>query len=489
MGEVARGPENQFSFGATHTVEQARLAIEAGNDSGQMAIGGRLMSKRDQGGIAFCDLRDETGSIQVVATAGKTPDVEEFVRNVTGNWVGVKGKPGATKRGEPSVFIEDWVTLARTEEPLPAKHGLKNPESILRQRYLDLAVNPASMQRFKTRSRIISLVRRALEDQDFNEVETPILQPVYGGAVARPFETHLNALDMDVYMRIAPELYLKQLVVGGMQRVFEIGKVFRNEGISTSHSPEFTTLEAYAAFWDYEQQMELTENLVSGVAQALHGTQVVERQGRAVDLTPPWDRIPMDRLVSEKIGTPASLEIGREGLAELCYEHGVNVHASYGAGQLLLKLYEKTVEPDLWEPIFVTDFPEEVAPLARSHRSRPGYAERFEGIVAGSELCNGFSELNDPYEQYLRFEAQETAGLRGHEAMPMDHDYIRALKHGLPPTAGVGIGVDRLVMLMTDASTIRDVITFPILKPDGYEASYASPGPVPPLVRDFDTIT
>jgi lysyl-tRNA synthetase class 2 len=304
------------------------------------------------------------------------------------------------------------------------------------------------------------------------EVETPILQPIHGGAAAKPFETHHNALDIDLFMRVAPELYLKRLVVGGMTRVFEIGKVFRNEGISTRHNPEFTMMEAYAAYWDHEDQMKLTEDLVAGIAQELHGTTEIEYQGRAVDLSTPWERNPMDVLVSRELGEEVAVETPISRMRAICESLGIEFDPGDGQGKLLQEMYEKLVESKLWGPIFVTDYPKEISPLARDHRARPGYTERFEGIVAGSEICNGFSELNDPREQYFRFRDQEDTVDRDDEAMRMDFDYIRALKYGLPPTAGLGIGIDRLAMLMTDAPSIRDVILFPTNRPVGYRTSY-----------------
>jgi lysyl-tRNA synthetase class 2 len=304
------------------------------------------------------------------------------------------------------------------------------------------------------------------------EVETPVLQPIYGGAAARPFVTHHNTLDMELYMRVAPELYLKRLVIGGFTKVFEIGKVFRNEGISTKHNPEFTMMEAYAAYWDHTNQMRLTEKLFETVALELHGTTSIEYQGREVDLSTPWERKPMDSMVSERLGDEFTVDTALNKLRSVCESFEIEFDNKDRQGKLIQKLYEKLVEDDLWGPIFVTEYPEEISPLARGHRTRPGYTERFEGIVAGKEVCNGFSELNDPRDQYFRFLEQEDSADRDDESMKMDFDYIRALKYGLPPTAGLGIGIDRLVMLMTNAPSIRDVILFPTNRPDGYTTSY-----------------
>lgn len=475
----SRLPENQFGFELTATAAEVRAHVEGSLGTNEVmppanfAVAGRILALRDQGKIMFGDLHDETGAIQIVAERDDTPAFDELVKTSHGDWLGITGLAGKTRRGEPSIFVTDWVTLAKTELPFPDKTaGVLDPETKTRQRYLDLATNPVSRQRFKDRSRIVSLVRQQLEGQGFMEVETPILQTLYGGAAARPFQTHHNTLDTEMYLRIAPELYLKRLVVGGLTRVFEIGKDFRNEGISPRHNPEFTMMEVYAAYWDGERQMKLTEDLVSSIAQELHGDTTISYQGREVDLKAPWPRVTMDALVSSTIGEQIDLDTPISKLKALCEQFGIPVESSYGPGKLMLELYEKLVEDDLWGPIFVTDYPKEVSPLAREHRSRPGYTERFEGIVAGSELCNGFTELNDAEEQYHRFRDQERASEHDDEAMQMDYDYVRALKYGLPPTGGLGIGIDRLAMLMTNAASIKDVILFPTLKPDGYTTSY-----------------
>lgn len=467
-------PQDQYSFEATHSAAELQTLVELQeiSEGTPVSVAGRMLSKRDQGSIVFGDIHDLDGSIQIVAEEGKTPEFDAFKESNIGDWFGITGEIGATRRGETSIFVNDWAKLAETEISFPGKQGLRDGETIHRQRYLDLAVNPESRKKFIDRSTIVSSIRRELEAQDFIEVETPSLQPIHGGASARPFETHHNALDMELYLRIAPELYLKRLVVGGLARVFEIGKVFRNEGISTKHNPEFTMMEVYAAYWDHENQMELAENLISSAANEVNGSTTIEYQGKEVDLSTPWRRAPMDQLVSEEIGEDVSVDTDIKKLRNLCEQHQIPVHKSYGTGKLLLELYEKTVESKLWGPIFVTEHPKEVSPLAREHRARPGYTERFEGIVAGMELCNGFSELNDPKEQYQRFLEQEKTKDIDDEAMPMDYDYIRALQYGLPPTAGLGIGIDRLVMLATNSASIRDIVLFPTLKPDGFKTSY-----------------
>jgi lysyl-tRNA synthetase class 2 len=317
------------------------------------------------------------------------------------------------------------------------------------------------------RSALISSVRRRLEAMGFVEVETPVLHVIPGGALAKPFVTHHNALDTDLYLRIAPELYLKRLVVGGFEKVFEIARVFRNEGLSPRHNPEFTMLELYQAYGDYGDLAVLVEELVSGLASELCQTTTISYQGRPLDLAPPWRRATMAELVTEATGEPVDVHTDVEELRRRVAAAGVEVHPSWGAGKLLLELYEKTTEPDLWGPVFVMDFPAEVSPLARRHRADPDLVERFEGIVAGRELVNAFSELVDPDDQRGRFEAQASARAAGDdEAMAIDEDYLRALEHGLPPTAGLGIGIDRLVMLLADVANIREVIAFPTLRPE-----------------------
>ncbi len=463
----------QYGYAGTTDVSEVLSAIDNELLDQTVSVAGRLLTRRVHGNLMFGDVHDQTGKVQLIASPEHTPEFDVITDLNIGDWVGITGRTGRSRRGEPSLYVDDWRRLATTEIPFPDKHaGLTDPDAVYRQRYLDLAVNPESMQRFRQRSQIVSSMRRMLEEERFIEVETPMLQSLYGGAAARPFETHHNALDQDMYLRIAPELYLKRLVVGGMQRVFEIGRVFRNEGISIRHNPEFTMIEVYAALWDYEGQMKLTEDMVAQLAQDIHGTTTIEYQGREVDLSAPWERRTLDSLVSEAVGEEVSIDVGVDRLRELCKQHDVPFEDEYGPGKLLLELYEKLCEGNLWGPIFVTDYPVEVSPLARDHRSRPGYTERFEGIVAGRELCNGYTELNDPRIQYERFKSEEAASEYDDEAMQMDFDYIRALKYGLPPTAGLGIGIDRLVMLLTNAQSIRDVVLFPTLRPDGYTTEY-----------------
>ena len=443
--------------------------LEAGAETGRVArVAGRLMLVRPQGRLAFAELRDGSGSVQLFALSAVTPDFAAFAKLRIGDWVGAAGPAVKTRTGELSVKVDEWVLLAEARRGFGDKwRGITDVDTRYRQRYVDLWANEDSRRTFALRSRLLSLMRRWLEDRGFVEVETPMLQPIPGGATAKPFVTHHNALDVDLYLRIAPELYLKRLVVGGFERVFEIGRVFRNEGLSPRHNPEFTLLELYAAYLDYTDLMALTEELVAWLADELLQTTKLSYGGRDLDLTPPWRRATLTELVAESTGRTLELEQGTGALRAVATELGVPFGPSDGPGKLLLEIYEKTTEPAQWGPVFVVDYPEEVSPLARRHRSRPGWVERFEAIVAGRELCNAFSELTDPDEQRRRFEDQARARAAGDdEAMVVDEDYLRALEYGLPPTAGLGIGIDRLVMLFADAPTIRDVVLFPTLRPE-----------------------
>ncbi len=358
--------------------------------------------------------------------------------------------------------------LAEARRPFPDKwHGISDVDMRFRQRYVDLWVTDEARRAFRARSRIVSSTRHWLEARDFVEVETPIFHPIPGGALAKPFVTHHNALDMQLFLRIAPELYLKRLIVGGFERVFEIGRVFRNEGLSPRHNPEFTMLELYQAYADYTDMMRLVEDLVAHLALEVCGTTVLSYGGRELDLTPPWRRATLTELVREHAGVEVDVRMPVDRLRDMAREFEIQVKAEWGPGKLILEIYEKTTEHALWGPVFVLDYPTEVSPLARDHREIPGMVERFEGIVAGRELCNAFSELTDPVEQRSRMEHQADQRESGDdEAMAIDEDYIRALEYGLPPTGGLGIGVDRLVMLLTDTTSIRDVILFPTLRPE-----------------------
>ena len=363
------------------------VVAEASETTHEVTVAGRLMLRRGQGKLAFGQLQDSSGRIQLFAPADVTPNFDEFTSLSLGDWIGVTGLVMRTKKGELSIKVTSWVVLAEAQRQFPDKwHGLTDTDTRYRQRYVDLVVNEESRDALRNRSRIISLMRRWFEDEHgFMEVETPLLQTLPGGALAKPFTTHHNALDLGLFLRIAPELYLKRLVVGGFERVFEIGRVFRNEGISPRHNPEFTMLEIYAAYWDYEDQMQLTENVIAYLCEKLHGTTKIQYGDRELDLTVPWPRRTLSELTSEAIGVVVTIETPVEELRALCIKHDVEVKPGYGPGKLLLELYEKTVEHTLWGPIFVTDYPKEVSPLARDHRSIPNMTERFEGIVAGRD--------------------------------------------------------------------------------------------------------
>ncbi|MBA2282202.1 MAG: lysine--tRNA ligase [Acidimicrobiia bacterium] len=444
-------------------------SIEPGTETERVVrIAGRLMLRRVQGKLAFGTLQDSSGRIQLFAPAASTPAFEEFSHLNLGDWIGVEGIVMATRRGELSVRVDGWTLLAQARRPFPDKwHGITDPDTRYRQRYVDLWVTDEARETLLLRSKVFSLTRRWLEDRNFIEVETPTFHPIPGGATARPFTTHHNALDMDLYLRIAPELYLKRLTVGGLERVFEIARVFRNEGLSPRHNPEFTMLELYQAYADYGDMMELTESLVAHLATELRGTTKLTYGGRDLDLTPPWRRATMVELIEEHTGLRVDVRQPVDELRAVLDEHGVPWEDAWGGGKLVLELYEKTTESAIWGPVFVLDHPKEVSPLARDHREVPGMVERFEPIVAGRELGNAFSELQDPVEQRATFEAQAAYKAAGDdEAMAVDEDYLRALEYGLPPTGGLGIGMDRLVMLLADAPTIRDVILFPTLRPE-----------------------
>jgi lysyl-tRNA synthetase class 2 len=466
------GPPYRYERTAEAGVLQERYAglgkdVRTGE---KVSVAGRLMLARRHGAIAFGTLADSSGRVQLFATEATTPHFEDFCKLSIGDWIGVTGEVITTRRGELSVEVSEWVRLAEARRPFPDKwHGLVDPDVRYRQRYVDLWVTEEARRTLVVRSKVISFIRRWLEDRGFAEVETPVLQPLPGGALAKPFMTHHNALDMPLYLRIAPELYLKRLIGGGVEKVFELGRVFRNEGISNRHNPEFTMLELYQAYADYTDMMALCEELVAGVVEAVTGGTTLTLGDRRLELTPPWQRTPLEELVSEQISTEVRLDMGVEELRRIAGRFHIPLKASWGAGKVLLEIYEKTTEAKLWGPVFVCDYPTEVSPLARQHRSKPDTVERFEAIVAGSELANAFSELVDPEDQRARFEEQASQRAAGdEEAMVVDEDYLRALEYGLPPTGGLGIGIDRLVMLLSGATNIRDVVLFPTLRPEAH---------------------
>jgi len=443
--------------------------LEPGASSGvEVAVAGRLMRNRPSGKLSFAELRDWTGSIQLFSEAATTPRFEGISRLSLGDWVGARGEVIRTRRGELSVRVTDWELLAKASRGFGDKWaGVTDVEVRHRQREVDLWANEGVRERFLLRSKVIESVRRQLRDDGFVEVETPVLQHIASGGHARPFETHFNALHADVYLRIALELYLKRLVVGGFERVFEIGRVFRNEGLSPRHNPEFTMLEAYAAYADYHDMAALVEGLVAGVALELAGTTAITVDGHAIDLAPPWPRLTLDEAVEQVTGVEVSLDMGEERLRRVAATLGVAIRPDQGAGGVLYELYEKTTEEHLVGPVHVSDYPIEVSPLVRAHRSRPGYTERITPVIAGREIGEIYSELVDPDEQRARLVDQARLREAGDvEAMALDEDFLRALEHGMPPTGGIGIGIDRLVMVLADVANIREVILFPALRPE-----------------------
>ena len=436
-----------------------------------LSIAGRVMALRDFGKAGFLQVQDRAGRLQVHARRDRLGDegFEVYRLLDLGDVIGVAGRPFRTRTGELTLEAAELRLLAKALRPLPEKwHGLQDVETRYRQRYLDLIVNPDARRIFEVRARAVRYLRDFLVARGYLEVETPMMQPIAGGAAARPFVTHHNALDVDLYLRIAPELYLKRLVVGGYERVFELSRVFRNEGVSTRHNPEFTMLEFYQGHATYEELMALTEEMLVGLAHEVAGGTTLQYDGEAIDLARPWPRRTMAELVSEYASVPAERVLERELLAPLAASRGITVHPNATAGHLLAAVFEAVVEPHLVQPIFVTQFPLELSPLARRNDRDPRFVDRFELFVARHEIANAFSELNDPEDQRARFEEQLRARAAGDaEAHAMDADYVRALEHGMPPTAGEGIGIDRLVMLLTGATSIREVILFPHLRPEG----------------------
>lgn len=435
-----------------------------------VSIAGRLVAKRDQGKLAFFVLRDATGEMQLFCRVNVLGD-DGFAAAKdldVGDWIGATGTVLRTRRGELSVQPTELTLLSKSLRPLPEKfHGLTDTETRYRQRYVDLIANPEVRVVFETRFRIISAIRRFMESRAFVEVETPMLHPIPGGATARPFVTHHNTLDMEFYLRIAPELYLKRLLVGGFERVYEINRSFRNEGISVRHNPEFTMLEAYQAFTNIDGMMELTESLITTVAEEVLGTLEIEYQGSRVSLAGPWPRRTMIGLTSEAAGEDVSFSRTLAELRSLCATHDIAIDEAWGKGKLVTELFEKLVEGTLVQPTFVTEYPLETSPLARKKPGEPELTERFELIVTGREMANAFSELVDPVDQRERFAAQVAAKATGDlEAMGYDEDYVRAMEYGMPPAGGLGIGIDRLVMLLTDSASIRDVLLFPHMRPE-----------------------
>jgi lysyl-tRNA synthetase class 2 len=447
-------------------IRAAHKGLAAGAETqDRRRVGGRIAARRGHGGAAFIDLVDRSGQIQLHAREDLLgPESFELLVGLDlGDILGAEGVVFATKRGELSLRLEGWTLLAKSLRPPPDKyHGLEDVELRNRHRELDLIANPDVRERFATRARAVGAIRQWLDERGFLEVETPVLQPLYGGALARPFTTHHNALNRDLYLRIATELYLKRCVVGGIERVYELGKDFRNEGISPKHNPEFTMLEWYEAYADYSDAAKRLEELVAYVAERVLGSTRIQRDGADIDLAPPWRRVTLREAIEERTGIDLATRPSRDQLAGAM---GSEPDPAESWGKLLDGLLSKLVEPELIQPTFVLDYPIELSPFAKSHRSQQGLVERWEAFVGGIEIANAFTELNDPDEQRRRFEQQRDELRRGdEEAQPFDEAYLEALERGMPPTAGVGLGIDRLTMILTGARNLREVVLFPTMR-------------------------
>ena len=456
-------------FDVTHHTQDIKDNFDALEGS-EVSVGGRLMSKRGMGKVSFCDLQDKTGRIQIYARKDEMDEdnYNRFKKYDIGDIVGVKGEVFRTQRGEMSVRAREITLLSKSLRPLPEKfHGLTDKEIRYRQRYVDLIMNPESKRNFEIRSRFVAYLRRYLDDLGFMEVETPVLSPIAGGANARPFITHHNAQDIDMYMRIATELHLKRLIVGGMERVYEVGRIFRNEGMDTKHNPEFTTCELYQAFTNLDGMMDILEGILSGAAKEILGTYHVQWLGHEIDLTPSWQRVTMADAVKNVTGADFMACIGdADKGVELAKSVGVDMDGvAHTWGNALYETFDQKVEETLVQPTFITMYPVEVSPLAKRSPEQPALTERYEMFICGCEMGNAFSELNDPIDQYERFKAQAEKRANGdEEADMMDEDFVMALEYGMPPTGGLGFGIDRCSMMLCGTDSIRDVILFPTMK-------------------------
>ena len=465
-----RDPFQQTRFDVSHHAQDIKDHFDE-LEGTEVTVGGRLMSKRGMGKVSFCDLQDKSGRIQIYARKDAMDEEEynRFKKYDIGDIVGVRGEVFRTQRGEMSVRAKEITLLSKSLRPLPEKfHGLQDKELRYRQRYVDLIVNPESKRNFEIRSKFVAFLRRYLDDLGFMEVETPVLSPIAGGANARPFITHHNTLDIDMYMRIATELHLKRLIVGGLERVYEVGRIFRNEGMDTKHNPEFTTCELYQAFTNLDGMMDILEGILAGAAKEILGTYQLQWLGHDIDLTPSWKRVTMADAVKEVTGADfMAIEGDNDAAVALAKSVGVDMDGVDKTwGNALYETFDQKVEETLIQPTFITMYPVEVSPLAKRSPSDPHLTERYEMFVCGCEMGNAFTELNDPMDQYERFKAQVEKRANGDdEAEMMDEDYVMALEYGLPPTGGLGFGIDRCAMMLCGTDSIRDVILFPTMKP------------------------
>lgn len=469
-----KNPYGHAAFEYSHHIvdldEKYAELPDGENTEDAVSIAGRVMAKRVQGKIIFFELQDATGRIQLFCRINALgEDVFAEMKDLDlGDWIGAHGLMMRTRRGQLSVAVDSFQLLSKALRPLPEKfHGLNDKETRYRQRYVDLIVNYEVRDTFQKRSKILSAFRRYMEADGYYEVETPILQTVQGGATAKPFITHFNALNQENYLRIATELHLKRLLVGGFERVFEIGRIFRNEGMDPTHNPEFTTMEAYCAFNDLQGMKKLAQGVIKAANAAVNDSEQLEYQGQTIDISGEWPSIPMTEIVSKALGEEVTLDTPVSHLAEVAKKNGIEVKPEWTAGKLIAELYDEIGEPTIVNPTFVVDYPVEVSPLAKRFEDDPRLTDRFELVIAGHEYANAFSELNDPVDQAERFQKQMEEKASGDdEAMEYDTDYIRALEYGMPPAGGIGIGIDRVVMLLTNQPSIRDVLLFPHMRPE-----------------------
>lgn len=472
LRELKKDPFLITKFERKNTTQELHKkfdSIKAGEklEKEETSVAGRILAIRRHGGSSFLDLKDGYGKIQLLfekKTLGKDYEILELLD--IGDFIGVNGFIFKTVKGELTVWVKNFVILTKSLRPLPSKwYGLKDIETRYRQRYVDLIINDKAKEIILKRSKILKAIREFLENKGFVEVETPILQPIYGGALARPFVTHHNVLNTDLYLRIADELYLKRLIVGGIEKVYEIGKDFRNEGIDTRHNPEFTMMECYWAFADYNDMMKLTEEMIKFVAQKVLGKLEIEYKGKKVDLSKPWKKISMVDSIKEAIDVDV-IKASKEELMEIAKKKKLEVQENFTKGDLIDLFFKEYIQPRLVQPTFVIDYPKEISPLAKKKKDNPELTERFELFIGTEEIANAFSELNDPIDQKERFLEQAKRRRAGLEAHEMDEDFIRALEYGMPPTGGLGVGIDRLCMVLLGVESIREVIAFPILKPE-----------------------